>query len=140
MNLADKQGINKVITELKIYQSNLAHNKENMISRELVLKSQHALTLLFFYRKSDEEHNQSSCTIDESNVHTAYMLHLNDLKSEATNLQLLLNNSRSDFRQVYKFRNYVNILTYKLLCFSIALLMCYNYISIYIYILNYCFN
>mmetsp|Transcript_21231 Transcript_21231/g.22016 ORF Transcript_21231/g.22016 Transcript_21231/m.22016 type:complete len:453 (-) Transcript_21231:95-1453(-) len=99
------RGLDQVVSELKALQSNLSHQKEKKIDRELILRSNEAIEVLSLYNRSVEDHSNFSASINENNIYKVYNTMIKTLPDETSDVNKLILLSSTNNRVIYQNNN-----------------------------------
>ena len=93
-----------VVDKLKSIESQISHDKENKLNRELLLRGEEALEVLNLHYRSLDDHANFSARIEEKDVMKVYYSMTNDLKNQVCNIQKLCSLSTLTERKVFSNR------------------------------------
>lgn len=83
-------------------KNNLAHNKENKLNRELIIKTVQTIDILSNQNRTNEDHQNHTTEITEENVYRVYQTSSKDFSIKAQNTQALLKSSSTNSRYLYQ--------------------------------------
>ena len=69
-----------VLSELKSFKSSFAHDKESKLNRELIIKSNEAITVLAYHNRNIRDHDNFSSKVSENEVYKVYKAFTRNLK------------------------------------------------------------
>lgn len=69
-----------VLSELKSFKSSFAHDKESKLNRELIVKSNEAITVLAYHNRDIRDHHNFSSRVSENEVYKVYKAFTKSIK------------------------------------------------------------